>query len=267
MNKEIKLAIMGGVLLVLIVVLFAINPVVVVGAGERGVVTNWGAVDQNILGEGIHMRVPFQQSVHKLDVKIQKEQTDASAASKDLQNVKATIALNYHLDPNKVANLWQKVGSDYKALIIDPAVQEAVKATTAKYTAEELITKRQEAKDGVKALLTDRLLVDDIVVDEVSIVNFEFSESFNSAIEAKVTAEQDALAAKNKLEQVKFEADQRVAQARAEAEAIKIQAEAVTQQGGADYVQLQAIKQWDGKLPQQFIPGQTMPFINLTPAK
>lgn len=261
--NNIKLAVIAAGVLVLVVVGLIVNPFVIVSAGERGVVLNWGAVSGDILGEGIHFRTPVVQSVKTVDVKVQKEQTDADAASKDLQTVTATIAVNYHLDPDKVNVLWQSVGGDYKVKLIDPAVQEAVKAVTAKYTAEELITKRQEVTDEIKHALFERLNNNYIVTDQVSIVNFTFSQAFNNAIEAKVTAEQNALAAKNKLEQVKFEAEQKVTTAKADAEAIKIQAEAITQQGGSDYVQLQAIKQWDGKLPTQLVPGSTVPFINL----
>jgi regulator of protease activity HflC (stomatin/prohibitin superfamily) len=240
-----------------------VNPFVIVKAGERGVVLNWGAVSDKILNEGISWRVPVKQKVEKLDVKIQKEEADATAASKDLQTVTTKIALNYHLNPEYVNKLWQNVGSDYKIRIIDPAIQEAIKAITAKYTAEELVTKRQTVKEEIKLLLVDRLAKEYIITDELSIVNFDFSESFNKAIEAKVTAEQNALAAKNKLEQSKYEADQRIAQAKGEAEAIKIQAEAIQSQGGAEYVNLKAVEKWNGVLPVQMIPNATVPFINL----
>lgn len=244
--------------------LLIINPFVVVSAGERGVVLHWGAVEDQILGEGIHWITPIAKDVKTLDVKIQKEQVEATAASKDLQTVTTVLALNYHLQPDRVNALWQNVGEDYKSRIIDPAIQESVKGVTAKYTAEELVTKRPLVKDDIKVSLLDRLQKEFIIVDEVSIVNFDFSESFNKAIEMKVTAEQDALAQKNKLEQVKYEAEQRVTQAKAEAEAIKIQAQAITQQGGQSYVDLKAIEKWNGSLPTQMIPGSTIPFINLT---
>ena len=187
----------------------------------------------------------------------------AEAASKDLQNVAAVIALNYNLMPDKVNVLWKEIGSQYKERIIDPAIQEAVKAVTAKYTAEELVTKRSEVRDLIKTTLRERLVKEYVLVSEVSIVNFDFSQSFNQAIESKVTAEQNALAAKNKLEQVKFEKDQRIAQAQGEAEAIRIQAQAITQQGGENYVNLKAVEKWDGKLPTQMIPNATLPFLNL----
>lgn len=248
--------------IVIIVLALALSPFTIISAGERGIVLNWGAVSGEVMSEGIHWVTPIAQSVKTLDVKIQKEEVEASSASKDLQTVSAKIALNYHPNPEKVNLLWQKVGKEYKSRVIDPAIQEAVKASMAKYTAEELITKRQEVKDEVKQILTERLVREYLVVDEVSIVNFDFSPSFNEAIEAKVTAEQSALAAKNKLEQVKFEAEQRITTATAEAEAIRIQAQAITSQGGAEYVNLKSVEKWNGVLPT-YVLGNSTPFINL----
>ncbi len=264
-EKKVKTLVMVGAIGVVILLgLIILNPFVFVTAGQRGVVMNWGAVSDKVLSEGIHWRTPIVQSVKTLDVRTQKEQVDSSAASKDLQTVSAKVALNYHIIPEKANILWQKIGSDYKDRIIDPAVQEAVKSTTAKYTAEELITKRENVKDEIKTALAMRLTNEYIAVDEFSIVDFNFSESFNKAIEAKQTAVQQALQAENDLRRIKVEAEQRVAQARAEAEAIKIQAQAVTQQGGKDYVQLKALEKWNGALPTQMIPGGTVPFIDLS---
>lgn len=234
-----------------------------VGAGERGVKTRFGSV-VGILNTGLYTKTPFVTSVYKVDVQTQKEQADATAASSDLQTVNTTVAVNYNLDVTKVADLYTKIGLDYKTKIIDPAIQEVVKSVTAKYTAEQLITKRQEVTDAIQTSLSARLATSDITVSGVSIVNFDFSKSFNDAIELKVTAEQNALAAKNKLDQIKFEAEQTVTTAQAQAEAIKIQAQAINSQGGADYVQLQAVKQWDGHLPTQMVPGSSVPFLNLS---
>lgn len=263
-NGEVNLKpiIWGAGVVLALILLVILSPFTIVTAGERGVILTWGAVSDKILSEGIHWRTPIVQKVRKIDVKIQKEEVEVTAASKDLQTVSAKIALNYHPDPEKVNVLWQKVGQDYKSRVIDPAIQEAIKASTAKYTAEELITKRQEVKDQAKQILYERLIREYLVVDEVSIVNFDFSPSFNQAIEAKVTAEQSALAAKNKLEQIKFEAEQRVTTATAEAEAIRIQAQAITSQGGAEYVNLKSVEKWNGVLPTYVLGGST-PFINI----
>lgn len=249
-------------LIVIVALLLLFSSFQIVGAGERGVVLTMGQVSDTVKGEGLHFKIPFLQKIKTLDVKTQVENVSATAASKDLQNVTTIVALNYHLEADKVNKLWQSIGRDYKIRIIDPAIQEAVKAVTSKYTAEELITKRPQVKEDARLALSERLSKEFITVDEFSIVNFDFSPSFNAAIEAKVSAEQNALASKNKLEQVKYEAEQRIVTAKGEAEAIRIQAEAITSQGGAEYVNLKAVEKWNGTLPTYMMSGAT-PFINL----
>lgn len=248
----------------LVVILILLGGFVIITAGERGVVLRFGAVQDRIMTEGLNFKMPLIESVEKIDVKIQKEQTEATASSKDLQEVRTTVALNFHIVPEKVNRLWQQIGKSFKERIVDPAIQEALKAITAKYTAEELVTRRQQVKDDITSTLKTRLAKDFLDVDEVSITNFHFSESFSAAVEAKVKAEQEALTAKNKLEQVKYEAEQRVAQAKGEAEAIRIQIEAIRSQGGKEYVQLKSIEKWDGNLPQFMSGSSPLPFIDLT---
>lgn len=268
MNAKTTTSLVLGV--VALIILIAVNPFTSVGAGERGVVLKWGAVTGEILQPGIHWVTPISGSVKTFDVRLQKEEVDVSAASKDLQTVSAKVALNYHLDESQVGNIWQGIGNEslVKSKSIDPAIQEAVKATTAQYTAEELVTKREAVKEEAKALLTERLKKDFILVSELSIVNFDFSAEFNKAIESKQTAVQDALRAENDLRRIKTEAEQRVAQAQAEAQAIRLQSDAAN---NLNYIQLKAlevqskaIEKWNGVLPAQMIPSGAVPFVNLT---
>lgn len=251
---------LGIIAVIIIILLF--SSFGTVATGDRGIKTRFGKVVGE-LNTGPYFKIPFLESVDKYDVQTQKEQTDATAASSDLQNVNTTVAIGYRVDDTKVVDVFTRIGDEYKSKIIDPAIQEIVKAVTAKYTAEELITKRAEVTDLIQSGLSDRLASSDILVSSVSIIDFKFSDSFNTAIEAKVTAQQNALAAQNKLAQVQAEAAQTVASAQAQAEAIKIQAQAINSQGGADYVQLQAVNKWNGVLPSSMIPGGTVPFINL----
>ena len=195
-----------------------------------------------------------------MDVKVQKYEMKSDAASKDLQTVHSVVALNFHIDPDRVGNIYQDVGLQFRDRIIDPGMQEAIKASTAKFTAEELITKRELVRDEIKEVLKTRLKTQNILVDEFNIVNFEFSKNFNDAIEAKVTAEQQALAAKNKLEQIKFEADQKIAEARGKAEAMTIESNAL--RSNPQILELRALEKWNGTLPQ--VTGGATPFINLT---
>jgi regulator of protease activity HflC (stomatin/prohibitin superfamily) len=267
MDSKLKLFVGLGIGFVALIILISINPFVQVSAGEKGVVLNWGAVSGQVLDEGIHWVTPISQDVVKVDTRIQKEQVGASAASKDLQVVTSEVALNFHLDGAKVNDLWQRLGKDYKAKVIDPAIQESVKSATAKYTAEELITKREAVKEEIKLSLRTKLAEDYIMVDELNIINFDFSASFNNAIEKKVTAEQDALAAKNKLEQVKYEAEQKVASAKAEAESIRLQSDAANNEKYVALkqleVQIEYAKKWNGVLPQNVYAGAPLPILNM----
>ena len=244
-----------------VILFFVIWPFGTVGAGERGVLLRWGAVTGKVLNEGLYIRIPLADRVEIMDVKIQKEEVVATAASKDLQTVESKVALNYHIDPARVANIYQDIGINYAVRLIDPALQESVKSTTAKYTAEELITKREEVRDAIKAHLVEKLEPRGIRIDDFNIVDFEFSASFNQAIELKVTAEQSALAAKNKLEQIKFEAEQHIAEARGKAEALRIESSAL--QSSPQILQLRALEKWDGRLPSVMGNGTT-PFVDVS---
>jgi regulator of protease activity HflC (stomatin/prohibitin superfamily) len=267
MNK-INLIISGVIAFALLSIIMILNPFAQVSAGERGVVLTWGAAGDQVLTEGLHMVTPIAQHVQIVDIRVQKEQVDVAAASKDLQTVNSTVAINFHPDPSKVNILWKTIGSDYSSRIISPVVQEGVKAVTARYTAEELITKREEVRDGIKNILTERLSLSNILIDDFSIMNFSFSKGFNDAIEAKQTAVQDALTAENKLRQIKVEAEQRVATAQAEAQAIKLQSDAANNDKYINLkaleVQLEAVHKWNGVLPTQMTPNGAVPFLNLT---
>jgi regulator of protease activity HflC (stomatin/prohibitin superfamily) len=256
---------------IIILILIFFRPWVQVGPGQRGVVLNFGAVQQQVLEEGLHLRIPVMQEIVPMDVKIQKAETDAAAASADLQDVSSRIALNYHVVPDKANIVYQQIGIQFKERIIDPAIQEVVKAVTAKYTAEELITKRPAVSEAMRMALMDRLIANNIAVDAFSIIIFSFSKVFTEAIEAKQTAEQLALKAKRDLDRIKIEAEQKITAAKAEAESLRLQRANIS----PDLIELRkieanmkAIEKWNGILPQ-VTGGGAVPLIGLgdTPKK
>ena len=239
-----------------------------VGAGERGVLTRFN----NVIGmkePGLYLKVPIIDKVRIFNVKTQvviyERENPLAAASKDLQDVQVATVVNYHLDPTAVGSIYAQYGREdvFEENVIRPAVRDTVKAMASQFTAEELVTHRPQFTEAILSKLDERLADNFVVVEQINITNFQFSESFTHAIEAKVTAEQNALAAKNKLEQIKFEAQQTIETAKAQAEAIRIQAQAITQQGGEEFVNLKAVEKWNGILPTQMIPGSSVPFINL----
>jgi regulator of protease activity HflC (stomatin/prohibitin superfamily) len=256
-----KLLILGIVLFLL----FAFRPWVQIGAGERGVVQNFGAVQGTVLTEGLHFKIPVVQTVILMDVKIQKTMTDAASSSSDLQDVDLSVALNYHIIPEKANLVYQTIGVQFKERIIDPAIQEVMKAVSARYTAEELITKRPAVSSEMQEALTLRLLNSYISVDAFSIISFSFSQTFTDAIEAKQTAEQNALKAKRDLDRIKVEAQQTIAAATAEAEALRLQKMNIS----PDLIELRkieanlkAIEKWNGILPSVTGAG-AVPFIGV----
>ena len=258
----LRLAVIIGAMLV---VLLFFSPWVKVGAGERGVVLNFGAVQENVLGEGLHFRIPIMQQVVLMDVKVQKAVTDAASASSDLQDVTSSVALNYHIVPDRANVVYQTLGIHFKDRIIDPAIQEVMKAVSARYTAEELITKRAAVSEAMRENLAARLQDYNISVDAFSIVSFSFSQVFTEAIEAKQTAEQLALKSRRDLERIKIEAEQKITAARAEAESLRLQRANIS----ADLIELRkveanlkAIEKWNGILPQ-VTGGGAVPFIGV----
>lgn len=183
----------------------------------------------------------------------------------DRVNVQPKV-VTYHIPESMVRQVYQQYqGLDqFQNNKLAPIVREAVKAVSAQYTAEELVTKRSEVSDKMDVSIQAKFQELNTIAESFKIVNLAFSDSFTQAIEAKATAVQNAEAAKNKLVQVQYEQDAKLVVAKTEAQTIQIQAQAINSQGGADYVQLQAINKWDGHLPSQMIPGSTVPFINLS---
>jgi prohibitin 2 len=255
---------MGPILLVVVVLFFlwAFSPFTLIGAGERGVVYNKVQGKLRIIPQGFHFVLPYFEQVTKMDVRIRKSDTHATAASKDLQTVATQIVLNYHLLPDKVDKVYQNIGLDFEKRVIDPSVQEIVKGVTARFPADELITKRQMVKDEIKSAMEQRLMNSFIQLDELNITDFQFSNVFKEAIESKQTAEQLALKAQRDLERIKIEGQQKIVTAQAEAESQRIQKETIS----PIILQLRAIEKWDGKFPQVIGGTGAMPFINIDTA-
>jgi regulator of protease activity HflC (stomatin/prohibitin superfamily) len=218
-----------------------------------------GAVTGEIKGEGFYWKWPIIASVHSMDVRQQKEQIETEAASKDLQVVHTVLALNLSLRKEKCAEVYQGIGDDYLIKVVAPAMQEGSKAVCAQYTAEELISKRETVRDHMFTLIKEKVTPLGIQVDAFNIINFNFSQSFNHAIEAKVTTEQNALAAKNLLAQKEYEAQQVVATAKGKAEAMSIESKALAE--NPQVLSLRALEKWNGVLPT--VTGGAIPFIDV----
>ncbi|MBR0483887.1 MAG: prohibitin family protein [Oscillospiraceae bacterium] len=261
MNKGKTKAVVTTVVIALAVLFVGTSATTVVPAGHTGVVVTLGQVSQNVLSEGFHFKAPFIQNVQNISNKIQVYEAPASAVSKDLQTVSSTIAVNYRLVSNMSAQMYQNVGTDYQTVLITPVVQECMKAATAKYTAEELITKRTAVGDEVKTELDTKLNDYGIYIEKFNIVNFDFSAEFNAAIEAKQVAEQNLIKTQTEQKQqiviAEAEAKKKVIAANAEAEAIRAKAEAqadankkIEESLSNKVLMYNQIEKWDGVMPK-----------------
>jgi prohibitin 2 len=267
-----KLKILAAIITFIVIIVILSESVVIVQAGHRGVVLYVGAVENKVLGEGLHFIIPFAEQVIQLEVRTLKFQADASAASNDLQEVATVIALNYHIDPNDANIIYQQLGADYSDRIIAPTIQESVKASVAKFNAEELITKRETAKAVIAQAIRNTLSSRDITVETVFITDFKFSEAFASQVESKVVAFQKYLTEQNNLRAVQVVANQTVVQAQAQArsnvaraegesQAIKVITEQLRQ--SPQYLQWQSINRWNGQMPYSLGSGGAFPFFQL----
>lgn len=247
-NGSLKPAKYLGVLLFLIGVIGTTTAMI--GPGEVGVRVRMGKVN-GTLNSGFHIITPLVEDVIKMDVKTTKVETTASASSRDLQTVSSALSLQYSVSSETAATLYEEVGLDYKIKLIDPLLQESVKSVTAQYTAEELIRLRPRVKSELEVQVREQLLPWGLIVPSngVSITNFEFSNEFNQAIEAKQVAQQEAEKQKYILQKAEMEAQAAVTKAKGEAEANSIKAKALNSEGGQKVLFREWIEKWDGRLP------------------
>jgi prohibitin 2 len=280
-SVRIVVPVIIGLIILIIVLASAIR---IVDAGHRGVLLNFGAVDTSAsLGEGIHFIIPFRDNVVQMEVRTQKIVEDATSASNDLQDVSTQVALNYHIDPESAQILFQQLGFEYASRVVSPAIQESVKQVTARFNAENLITNRETVKQEIVDQITARLAAYNIAVETISITEFQFSEQFRQAVEAKVQAEQRALQANNDLRRIQIEAQQAEARAVGEREANIARAEGIRQanvlqaQGEAEairiidqqlienpnYLEWLKTQRWNGVLPLVTGGGGATPFIQI----
>jgi prohibitin 2 len=233
----------------------------VISAGHTGVQVTMGEVNMNPLSEGVHLINPISQ-VQNVDVRLATaELKGASAGTKDLQVVHTDIVVNYRLNPKKVPFILKEFGLNVDEKVFGPGINEAFKSVTGHYTSEELITKRDLVSQEILQHLVAKMTPFDITVSNISLVNFGFSPEYQKAIEAKVISVQQTAKAQQDLERIKVEAASRIAEAKGEAEAISIQAQAINSQGGAAFVQLEALKKWNGVLPTMM--SGAVPFVNV----
>lgn len=268
-GNEVKMEKSGIAGVVTVIILFVIaillcNPIVVVGVGERGVKVTLGKVSPESLGEGMHFIMPYIQRIAKMDVKTQKYTTQTHVYTKDIQQAAISYVVNYNLVADSAYRMYQEVGMDYVSKVINPALEGTIKDVIGKWNAQDLVANREQATSEILTKLKEQLTSRYVNVTDFQIIDIKYSEVFERAIESKVTAEQEALKAKNKTVQIQEEARQKVISAEAEAKSMSIRANALTQNKAL--VEYEAVQKWNGILPQ-YMMGNSVPFINLNNKK
>ena len=273
--------------IIFILLFFVVTGVfVIVESGHVGVVRTLGAVQPDALPEGFHMKKPFMDKVEQIDIRLTAATAKAVSASKDLQTVQTQVTLQYSITGDLAPLIYQKIGkrSTVSLTLIEPAIQESVKAITAKYTAEELVTKRAEVKVEIQEAINTFISItlrdkeispNALRIANVAITDFDFSEEFNKAIELKVKAEQEALQALNekirRVTQAEAAAEEKKLAASAQAfeievgskaRAAAIEREAKALKNNPQIIKLRIAERWDGTLPK-FSGGNMVPLLNV----
>lgn len=239
------------------------SSVYTVNEGHRGVITHFNEL-HSIANPGLGMKLPFAQKLTEVDIRTLSSGEKVVAGTNDLQKVSTTVDVNYHLNAQAIGEIYSKVGLANIDTVVSKRILEATTTVTAQYRAEDLLKQREIVKNQIVVQLNKKLEPYHIIIEDVQITEFKFSDAYAKSIELKQIAEQAALTAVNNTRRVTEEAKQAVEEAKGKAEAIRIQAEAIKQNGGKEYLELQAINAWDGKLPNTILGGQATPFINLS---
>lgn len=245
MKNLVKIRI-ASIITVIILFVFVIlfNSFTTIKSGEVGIKVRFGKVVGST-SEGVNFKIPFIEDIDRMNIKVQKIEVNASSSSKDLQEVNLNLAVNYRIDKAKAVDLYKNVGQNYEDIILEPAIQESIKAVTSKYTAEELITNRSEVSEKCMEELIKKVEKYGLTINDFNITNFSFSPEFERAIEEKQVAEQKVLTAKQELEKEKIESEKKIVAAEAEKKANELKEKSLTE----NIIKEKFIEKWDGKLP------------------
>lgn len=258
LTKKGKIAIIGGILVVILLILFFAS-FRTVKSGEVGLRVRFGKIVDNSLKEGINYKIPFIEKVVKVNIKVQKVELTTESSSKDLQTITTQLAVNYKVDGDSASNLYRNVGNAYEETILVPAIQESIKAIISEYTAEQTITLRNEVSDKCLDEIQNKVEKYGIVITDFNIIDLDFSEAYNQAIEEKQVAEQKVLTAQQELEKTKIEAEKKIVEAQATKEANDLLKQTLTN----EVLLKQFIEKWNGQLPSSYAGNDILSLFNI----
>ena len=259
----------GGIIAALLL-LIGLNSFIIINPGQAGVLSILGKAQDGVLLEGLHFRPPLVSTVDVYDVTVQKFEVPAESSTKDLQNLRASFAINFRLDPIEIVNIRRTQGTlqNIVSKIIAPQTQESFKIAAARRTVEEAITQRNELKEDFDNALGDRLDKYGIIVLDTSVVDLNFSPEFAKAVEDKQIAEQKARRAVYVAKEAEQQAQADINRAKGKAEAQRLLAETLKAQGGELVLQKEAIEAWregGAQMPRVLVTGDSkgggVPFL------
>lgn len=264
---ETKSKVIAGVICVILVIglIIFFASTTIVPTGHIGVVTLYSKVQDRYLDAGFHFISPFVEDVHDIDIRTQKYSNTVEGSAKDLQIVNITLSINYQIKPDKASQLYAEVGENYTDIILNPALQSGLKASMAKFTAEEMVTKRSEVATSITEELNTRL-EEYFIISAVNIENIGFTEEYNKAIEAKTTNQQKAEAEKAQLEIIKVQNEQKINTAEAEAKVRELQSQSVTEQSLEQLrleIQRELVNKWNGVMPTYMLGENASALFNI----
>ena len=257
MEKKTKLIIIGVVGVLIIITIFA--SITTVGTGEVGIKTRFGKVQDEMIQEGINLKVPFIERIIKIDCKTKKIEEEAESSTKDMQDVTAKIAVNYNVNKETANILYREIGKKYEEIIIEPAMQESIKSAMAQFTSEELITKRSDVSNKIQEILTEKISDKGFNITGFNIINLNFSDEYNEAIEQKAVKKQEVETAKAELEKQQIENERKIENAKAEAEVMRQQNLEITE----NTLRLKMLEKWNGQLPTTVLKEDILSLFNI----
>ena len=254
-RKELKVILIIGIIIMILLT----NCFHIVESGEVGIRIRFGKVSNQSTTEGINIKLPVIEKIETMNIRVQKTEVTTNSSSKDLQDVDMSLVVNYHIDKKEAIKLYKTVGKNYEQIILEPAIEEGIKAVTSKYTAEELITHRREVSEECQKELSKKVSKYGLIINDFNITNFKFSEEFEKAIEEKQVAEQKVLTAKQELEKEKIEAEKKIVSAEAEKKANELKENSLTE----NIIKEKFIEKWNGELPKVSGSNNIMDISNI----
>lgn len=263
MEDTTKFILIGTIILLIVITLF--SSFTAVGTGYVGVKTRFGKVQNDVINEGLNVKIPFIERIVKIDCRTKKIEISSEGSTKDMQTVTTTVAVNYNVKKETANALYKDIGKKYEDIIINPAVLESIKSAMAQYTAEELITKRSEVSNKIQETLESKISERGLIISEFNLTNIDFSEEYDKAIEEKAVKQQEVVTAQAELEKQKIQNEKEISIAEKDAKVMELQNAQITDKTlklkELD-VKEKMIEKWNGQLPTTTLNDNMLNLFN-----